>query len=74
MKSTPTRTSPNRHLVALFTFIALLPLVHYVPPWITQNISQNRLVVTVLAVAIIVPVISYLMLPAMFRLLRIIKG
>jgi hypothetical protein len=74
MKSIPTGASPNRHLKAFFTFMALIPLVYYVPPWIDQNISQNHLIVTVLALAIIVPIISYVMLPLMFRLWRIVKG
>lgn len=55
--------SVNRHLVAVLTFIGLLPLVYYIPPAIAQWISPDHLVVTVLAVAIIVPLISYLWMP-----------
>ncbi len=70
MKTEPKQqdTPPSRHLVALFTFIALLPLVYYVPPWISRNLSTDPLIVTVIAVAIIVPIISYIVLPAMFWL------
>ncbi|WP_394175207.1 hypothetical protein [Thalassotalea litorea] len=49
----------NRHMIALLTFIGLLPLVYYIPPFIADNITGNHLLVTVLAVAIIVPIISY---------------
>ncbi|QUY45847.1 hypothetical protein HRE53_31165 (plasmid) [Acaryochloris sp. 'Moss Beach'] len=73
MNSNQKRTPPNRHLVAFFTFITLLPLVYYVPPWISQNVSSDRLVVTLIAVAVIVPIISYIALPGLFWLLHIIK-
>ncbi len=68
------RTLPNRHLVAFFTFIALLPLVYFVPPWVSQNVSSDRLIVTFTAVAVIVPIITYVALPGFFWLLNIIMG
>ena len=67
-------TLPNRHLVAFLTFVALLPLVYYVPPWLAQHVLNNQLVVTFLAVAIIVPIISYVALPGMLWILRLLKG
>ncbi len=66
--------SERDFLVAFFTFIALLPLVYYVPPWLTLHVLKNQLVVTILAVAIIVPIISYVMLPGMLWILRAIRG
>jgi len=56
-------TRPNRHANAAFTFMVLLPLVYYIPPWLTRHVSDNHLLVTVLALVIIVPVISYVALP-----------
>ncbi len=67
------RTPPSRHLVAFFTFIALLPLVYYVPPWVSKHVSSDPLVVTLIAVAVIVPIITYAALPVMLKLLHIIK-
>ncbi len=58
---------PNRHAIAAFTFITLLPLVYYIPPWLARNISDNHLLVTVLALLIIVPVVSYVALPLFFN-------
>ena len=66
-------TPPNRHLVAFFTFIALLPLVYYVPPWISQNVSADPLISTFVTVTVIVPIISYVALPGLFWLLHNIK-
>ena len=67
------RMQPSRHLVAFFTFIALLPLVYYVPPWLEDNVTTNPLAVTVIAVAVIVPIITYVALPGMMKLLHIFK-
>jgi len=66
-------TPPSRHLAALFTFIALLPLVYFIPPWIVEHISDDHRVATLLAVAIIVPIVSYLALPALFWFWRVIN-
>ncbi len=65
--------APNRHLVAVLTFIGLIPLVYFIPPWVATNISNNQLAVTVIAVAVIVPIITYLWLPWCLRLLLGIK-
>jgi len=73
MKGDQKRKPPNQHLVAFFTFVALLPLVYYLPPWISEYVSSDPLVVTVVAVAVIVPIISYIALPGMLCLLQIIK-
>jgi len=59
--------SPNRHVIAIFTFVTLLPLVYYIPSWLTRNVTDNRFFVTVLALAIIVPIVSYLALPILFK-------
>lgn len=59
--------SPNRHAIAIFTFIILLPLVYYIPPWLMCNVTDDHLFVTVLALAIIVPIVSYVALPILFK-------
>lgn len=59
--------TPNRHVIAIFTFIVLLPLVHYIPPWLLLNVTDDHFYVTILALLIIVPIISYVAIPALFR-------
>lgn len=58
---------PNRHVVALLTFIVLLPLVYFIPPWVISNITQDHLRVTIISVAFIVPIISYIALPCLIK-------
>ncbi|AQQ69310.1 hypothetical protein Mag101_01270 [Microbulbifer agarilyticus] len=56
---------PNRHLSALLTFFALLPLVYFIPPRVAAYVDSHWWV-TVISVGLIVPMISYVLLPAMF--------
>jgi len=58
-KSSP----PNAHWVALYTFIILLPLVYFIPPWVIQSVSDKPFTVTVVSVAIITIVVNYFALP-----------
>ena len=61
----------NRHLIALITFLTLIPLVYFIPPALEIHLMPllielglpARLSITIIAVAIIVPIISYLMIP-----------
>lgn len=53
----------SKHLVALYTFILLIPLVYFIPPAIANMLHDNHLVVTVLSLAVIVPLVSYFALP-----------
>jgi hypothetical protein len=73
MNSSSQVLSPNQHLVATFTFAALLPLVYYIPPWLVSNVTDNHFFVTVLSLVIIVPVISYAALPLFFKTLKILN-
>jgi len=57
----------NKHVMALSTFILLLPLVYFIPPFVSNNISKDHLHVTVISVAIIVPLLSYIAIPLMLR-------
>lgn len=63
MKGAENSAPPSRHWVALYTFIILLPLVYAIPPFVVENVSDNKEVVTFVSVAIIVPLVSYLFLP-----------
>ncbi len=62
----------NQHAIAIFTFIILLPLVYYIPPWIIHNLTDNHLFVTVISLAIIVPVVSYVAMPLFNKSLKIL--
>lgn len=58
---------PSKHTVTLVTFLALVPLVYLIPEWIRPFLPDNRFVQVTAAVAIIVPIISYLIMPTFFR-------
>lgn len=66
----------NRHLIALITFLTLIPLVYFIPPALEVYLMPLlielglplRLSITIIAVAMIVPIISYLVIPASMKL------
>jgi len=62
----------NKHFMALCTFILLLPLVYFIPPFVSSTISKDHLHVTVISVAIIVPLLSYIAIPLMLRTISLI--
>jgi len=66
--------SPGSHTIAIFTYVTLLPLVYYIPPWLMHNVTENHLFVTVLALAIIVPIVSYVALPLLFKSFEILNN
>lgn len=66
--------TPIRHVVAFYTCIILLPLVYYIPPWLTDNVSDKHWLVTLLTVVIIVPIVSYVALPLLFKSLDYIQN
>jgi len=59
---------PSKHVMALLTFLTLLPLVYVIPLWVAAHISDHHAWVTLISVASIVPIISYVLLPGMLRL------
>ena len=67
-------TPPSKHVMAGLTFVALLPLVYVIPPWVAANISDQHGWVTLISVASIVPIISYVMLPGMLGVWGRLKG
>jgi uncharacterized sodium:solute symporter family permease YidK len=71
MRSNKQGSSPNQHVKAGFTFATLLPLVYYIPPWLADNVTDNHFYVTVLSLAIIVPVVSYVAMPLFFKAIEI---
>lgn len=63
----------NQHIKAFFTFVTLLPLVYYIPPWVIHNLTDNHFLVTVISLIIIVPVVSYVAMPLFIKTLKILK-
>ena len=66
----------NRHLIALITFLTLIPLVYFIPPALDIYLKPLlmelnlplQLSITIIAVAIIVPIISYIVIPVCMKL------
>lgn len=56
---------PPRHKLALLTFLGLLGPVSFVPPFWTARLPDHPFWVVVLAVATIVPLMTYLIMPAL---------
>jgi len=63
---------PGRHATAIFTFLTLLPFVYYIPPWLSHNVTENHFIVTVMALAIIVPLVSYAALPLLNKVYKML--
>lgn len=53
----------HKHIMAFITFLALIPLVYFIPDWIAPFLPNSKLINVVAAVALIVPVISYVVMP-----------
>jgi len=63
-------TSPNRHLIALINYLALVPLVYFIPTWLQPYLPENKFLEVCIVVAIIVPIISYFVMPLTIRVLN----
>mgnify|MGYP005986178323 CR=1 FL=1 len=60
---------PNKHLLAFINYIALVPLVYFIPTWINPYLPDNKLLQVSIIVAIIVPIISYVVMPITMKTL-----
>ena len=61
-------SQPKRHKLALLTFVGLLAPVYFVPPVLTASISGPRLLAVSAAVAVIVVLMTYVIMPVLKRL------
>ena len=59
---------PNRHFIALINYFALVPLVYFIPEWVIPYLVVNKFLQVCVVVAIIVPIISYIVIPITMRL------
>jgi len=64
---------PNQHIMALITFLALVPLVYFIPEVVNQYLPENKLINVIVVVAIIVPIISYVVMPISLSVLSKVK-
>ncbi len=62
-------TKPNQHITAVITFISLVPLVYFIPDFVGQYLPDNKLLNVVVVVGIIVPIISYMVMPIYLKIL-----
>ena len=53
----------QKPILALVTYLALVPLVYFIPPWVESVFQLGKLANVILSVAIIVPIISYGVMP-----------
>lgn len=60
----------NKHILALINFVALVPLVYFVPEFVQQFLPDIKLLLVMVSVALIVPVISYLVMPFSIKALQ----
>ena len=60
-------TPPNKHLIALITYIALVPLVYFIPQWLNPYLPADKFVQVSADVAIIVVIISYMVMPVTMK-------
>ncbi|MBQ4861588.1 hypothetical protein J8L98_07785 [Pseudoalteromonas sp. MMG013] len=56
-------THINPHLIALINYIVLVPLVYFIPTWVTPYLPNNHLLQVCIVVALIVPIMSYVVMP-----------
>jgi antibiotic biosynthesis monooxygenase (ABM) superfamily enzyme len=53
----------SKHVMALITFLALLPLVYFIPDVVGQFLPDIKWLNVTVAVGIIVPIMSYIVMP-----------
>ncbi len=53
----------NEHVMALITFLALVPLVYFIPDFVEPFLPAIKWLNVVVVVGIIVPIISYGVMP-----------
>jgi len=58
-----TVNSAQKHLIVLINYVTLVPLVYFIPEWVTPYLPANKLVQVCAVMAIIVPTISYIVMP-----------
>ncbi|WP_440873648.1 hypothetical protein [Thalassotalea sp. PLHSN55] len=53
----------NKHIIALINYLALVPLVYFIPQWVNPFLPDNKFLKVCVDVVIIVPIIAYVVMP-----------
>ena len=61
---------PNKHLLAIINYFALVPLVYFIPQWLSPYLPEKQLLQVCIIVAVIVPIISYIVMPINMKILN----
>ncbi|QUM78094.1 hypothetical protein HWV00_18790 [Moritella sp. 24] len=61
---------PSKHLIACINYITLVPLVYFIPEWVNPYLPANKLLQVAIDVAIIVPIITYIVMPMTMKRLH----
>ncbi len=64
---------PNQHVMAFITFVTLVPLVYFIPDLIAHLLPGSKLLNVTIAVGIIVPIISYVVMPISIKVIARFK-
>ena len=59
----------TKHLMTLMIYISLVPLVYFVPMLLDPYLPEHPFLKVMMIVAVIVPIISYFILPLVGKLL-----
>jgi len=62
-------TPPNKHLIAIINYVTLIPLVYFIPQWLNPYLPADPFLQVCIVVAIIVPIISYVVMPIVLKIL-----
>ncbi|NQZ24919.1 MAG: hypothetical protein HRT55_01215 [Colwellia sp.] len=60
----------NKHLIALINYVALVPLVYFIPAWLSPYLPADKFLQVCIIVAVIVPIISYIVMPITMKILN----
>lgn len=60
---------PNKHFIALINYFALVPLVYFIPAFMQPILPDSRFLQVSIIVAVIVPIISYVVMPVTMKIL-----
>lgn len=58
----------NKHVMAIISYLALVPLVYFIPDLVAEFFTMNKLANVMVSVGIIVPIITYCVMPVASRL------
>jgi antibiotic biosynthesis monooxygenase (ABM) superfamily enzyme len=53
----------SKHLRVVFTYFWLIPLVYLLPDFFAQYLPPNKFLIVVVSLTIIVPLMSYIVVP-----------